>query len=155
MTARPTIKDEAVRYAAVKELVRPVLAWIDVQDDPPTHASVLKELLAATAIHTSDGYKIAKKLDADFDYEADEELVEILSHFSAHLHAARDTAVREWLKTANITSPCVNDKVTYVGTQYTTVGTVTRLWPADGRASVDWGDGKLILIPWELLRPQE
>jgi hypothetical protein len=113
---RPLESDESVRRVAIEKVMDDVISAMG-RTDPNERDGVLADLMGAAGSYgADDGYKIAKSLDANYGWDCDLELVEILDQIPGNIRDAARAAVADWVKNFQV-SPClpIGEEVTYHG----------------------------------------
>lgn len=121
---RPTIYDEAVIVETVEHMLPEVLGWLEADEKEGKEISEqLVNVLQDS--YEYDGYKLAKKLDDDYMWSSDAELVEILETVSNAIFAVCTQQTNKWVLENNIKPQyAINDRVTYKNSNKTTNGVI-------------------------------
>ena len=100
MIDRPKQYAKEVLQEAASRLLPDVIRWIKANASEPSaeETAEILDQLAQAIRYEDDGYKIARNLENIGLWDVDASLVEILDNAGWHKIAARETAVKTWVK---------------------------------------------------------
>lgn len=90
---RPNGSHDSVKRLVADELMPQILDWLQGQEDDEDE--VREQLIDVLEDHR-DGYEMAKRLEDDYDWDCDSELVDILDGSNFYEH--RKAAVMAWIR---------------------------------------------------------
>ncbi len=117
ITGRPKDSDDEIIKEASQKFAVDLMKWCKAGGEQ--HCTIKEfeedafEVLDGCFSHY-DGYKIAKALEDDHYYSADESLVDICSGAWNYVHEAHSKALKIWIKDNNVVCPFkIGDTVKY------------------------------------------
>ena len=127
-----------------------VLAWLNETGDSEGADEVLEQLQETLSrAYDFDGYKLAKELEDDHYWDADEELVDIMSGAHWVVYDITQRRVAEWVKENDIKPTfAVGDHVEFESARTKQAGTIVKVNGHEATYTIQ-EDGKQYKTPRE------
>ncbi len=117
ITGRPKDSDGEIIKEASKRFAIDLMKWCMAGGEQHCTIEEFEEdafEVLDSCFSDYDGYKIAKCLEDDHYYSADESLVDLCSNVWNYIHEAHSKALKRWIKDNNVVCPFkIGDTVSY------------------------------------------
>lgn len=121
MNSRPTLDDDNVRKLAIENLFQKVLISYFKEDNKEFDEEFIKEAKSELFLATEyehDAYDICKRLENNFFWNVDSDLVHSMEAYFSYQYDAHNKLVKKWVKENNIQLKYFEgDEITYQSTR--------------------------------------
>ena len=149
MNTRPTYNDPKVREAMAVYICSQLCKWLDSHGEQYDKDEIYNDVvkLARYCSMSEDGYYLCSKIESDFGYQPDTQLVNMLDDLQTHSMSALDSIVADWVKENNIVPQFSLNQKVKTDTDYT--GTIFEIDCIHGKYKIGTTPARLRIVPFE------